>query len=90
MKIRVQTYHDEKLKLKIEIHRYLDGRIKLIKGSSESYIWVEENGIYTSMRKNDKFDRLIKQELDPYDACSEIAQKILEEAAGIADRHSQR
>jgi len=54
--------------MKIEVHRYPDGRLKSIEGSTENYeFWIDENGNYTCMSKDTKFDELILKLIDGHE-----------------------
>ncbi len=46
--------------IEVRIERYPDGRFKSVYTSSEQYeSWIDENGVFKSMRKNPKFDQLL-------------------------------
>lgn len=54
--------------MKIKVHRYPDGRLNSIEGSTEDYeFWIDENGNHTWMRKDKKFDELILKLIDGHE-----------------------
>ena len=54
--------------MKIKIQRYPDGRLKSIECSTGNCeCWIDENGNYTWMRKDRKFDELILKLIDGHE-----------------------
>ncbi|MCK4482230.1 hypothetical protein KAU55_03315 [Candidatus Bathyarchaeota archaeon] len=76
MKTRVQRYYGDTSKSEIEIQRYPDGWIKLVKGSSEDSLWIIGKERCTWMSKNQRFERIMKQILHSHDAyCDSLIRK---------------
>lgn len=68
MSLKVERYKDGSLKsicgcdIEVRIERYSDGKFKSAYTSSKQHeTWIDENGVFRSMNKDQTFDRLLRR-----------------------------
>jgi hypothetical protein len=48
--------------MKIKIEKHADGKFKSLRGSADDYeFWIDQNGVFRCINKNEVFDRILSQ-----------------------------